>query len=423
MPAKMFAIRESRFAAFAKAMDKLVRKASKLDSGHISWTKTGEHMSGRNDQPVTDEDQPRFKYIDIMLQGDAPKLNGWCFVAKLEHLIEVPEGQPNIIIHNPTGEDLPERFRSASNTNCDQCHRAVQRHDTFILRQSEECWVGGIALYKQVGRNCLRDFLGHHSPEQVAMYFQIYSAFFNAPDEWSNEDMDDVERGYGLRTQHYWDLEYTLAVANAMIRKYGWCSKRMSRDNPTLVATSEHVSAFVADVRMHSSANRDALEITDADHERATEIIEWLSAYPLRLASSSDYVFNLKTLAQVSSIRLGHFGLAVSMIPFWERETGHVQSWRARSQYIGTVGERLNLDNVEIYSIKQIESQWGLARYIHMRHGDNDIFWRTGVGSDFKEGLIVSIRATIKAHNEYRGCKETVLTRCKLIPIEEEVNA
>jgi len=406
--AKMFSVRESRFAAFTKAMDKLVRRAARLNCGEILWTKTGEHMAGTNDQPAV-ADQPRFKYIEVMLKGDAPVLNGWRFVAKLEHLIEVPEGQLSVIIHNPTGEDLPERFHNASNTSCDQCHRAVQRHDTFVVKEEQ------LGVYKQVGRNCLRDFLGHNSPEQVAMYFQIFSAFF-ADEGWNNDNDDSSEAGnYGLRRQRYYGLEYTLAVANAMIRKYGWCSKRMARDNESLVATSDRVDVVVTDLR-----HRNEIEILDTDRQRAAEVAEWFNQYPLRLASSNDYLFNLKTLAQVGSIRLNHFGLAVSMIPFWERETGRTNDWRQRSQFMGTETERFNLDSVEIYSIKRFETQWGMTKYIHMRHGDNDLLWRTGAGEDFKEGAIVAVRATIKRHTVYKGINETELTRCKLIPAEEE---
>lgn len=31
------------------------------------------------------------------------------------------------------------------------------------------------------------------------------------------------------------------------------------------------------------------------------------------------------------------------------------------------------------------------------------------------EGDSIVLKATIKEHNEYKGCKQTVLTRCKIV--------
>lgn len=48
-----------------------------------------------------------------------------------------------------------------------------------------------------------------------------------------------------------------------------------------------------------------------------------------------------------------------------------------------------------------------------MKAGDNMIKYVTGQA--FKEGEEYTLQATIKAHVEYKGTKQTVITRAKLI--------
>ena len=45
------------------------------------------------------------------------------------------------------------------------------------------------------------------------------------------------------------------------------------------------------------------------------------------------------------------------------------------------------------------------------------------VSNDFKKGNVLKLKGTVKAHEEYQGCKNTALTRCKIleVTIDEKV--
>ena len=87
--------------------------------------------------------------------------------------------------------------------------------------------------------------------------------------------------------------------------------------------------------------------------------------------------------------------------------------------YIGEVGEKLEVKAVfqcEI-SYEAVTPRWGQTeiRYIlKFKCGDNVIVWKTSTINDLTEGNSYKVRGAVKDHNEYRGEKQTVLTRCKI---------
>ena len=88
--------------------------------------------------------------IDLILctvAGTLPRVDGWGMAATVQH---TPEG--NILRTVPGFETLlPARFRSCD-TACEHCNTDRIRKDTYVLQSDAGEW-------KQVGRNCLADFL------------------------------------------------------------------------------------------------------------------------------------------------------------------------------------------------------------------------------------------------------------------------
>ena len=86
--------------------------------------------------------------------GISPKLDGgWEFMATLEHLQGI-----NVVRAIP-GIELPESFQT-SKPFCDHCKKHRGRKETFIVKSEA-------GELKQVGRACLKDYLGHKSLEQI----------------------------------------------------------------------------------------------------------------------------------------------------------------------------------------------------------------------------------------------------------------
>ena len=80
--------------------------------------------------------------------------------------------------------------------------------------------------------------------------------------------------------------------------------------------------------------------------------------------------------------------------------------------YVGTVGERLVL-KVKVTKVQHIESDWGVSTLIVMvDEAGNRFKWFASGSLDWKVDSEMTIKASIRKHEEYKGVKMTALTRC-----------
>lgn len=103
-------------------------------------------------------------------------------------------------------------------------------------------------------------------------------------------------------------------------------------------------------------------------------------------------------------------------------EEERIRAEKQRSQYIGSVGDKIEIEVVYLYSaLFKIASFRGYGEetmYVHTFRDDigNKLVWKTGkgmpIGAEAEERF--KVKATIKEHKEYKDEKQTVLTRCKL---------
>lgn len=95
----------------------------------------------------------------------------------------------------------------------------------------------------------------------------------------------------------------------------------------------------------------------------------------------------------------------------------------AISEYVGEVGQKITVD-VKVIKKTGYDSKFGWTNVYKFADDDGNIFvWQTSSGLDkskgdeyipVQEGEDIRIMGTIKDHKEYKGEKETVLTRVKL---------
>lgn len=84
------------------------------------------------------------------------------------------------------------------------------------------------------------------------------------------------------------------------------------------------------------------------------------------------------------------------------------------SEYVGQVGEKITIKATYDY-VAWFDGYYGKT-YIHNFKTDSGdvLVWKTSKGNiGFENGEQVEITATVSGHNEYKGEKQTTLTRCK----------
>ena len=89
------------------------------------------------------------------------------------------------------------------------------------------------------------------------------------------------------------------------------------------------------------------------------------------------------------------------------------------SEYLAEVGEKVNL-KVKLIGTYMYETHftyYGELNYIYTFKDEkgNVIVWKTSKELEVEEGAEVTLKGTVKTLDEYKGVKQTVLTRCRVV--------
>ena len=92
----------------------------------------------------------------------------------------------------------------------------------------------------------------------------------------------------------------------------------------------------------------------------------------------------------------------------------HAPKIESNSDYIGEIKDKISCTVEKFRTLSAWDTQWGTTYLYEFTTEDGNILiWKTGKWID-ENTEIKSISGTVKAHNEFRGIKQTELTRCKV---------
>lgn len=83
------------------------------------------------------------------------------------------------------------------------------------------------------------------------------------------------------------------------------------------------------------------------------------------------------------------------------------------SRWIAAVGDRVTVA-VEVIAVSDGESEWGGYRFHALRDRDGNLLCWRSTSEYFQVGDKLTGKATVRKHGEFRGEKQTELTRCTL---------
>jgi hypothetical protein len=88
------------------------------------------------------------------------------------------------------------------------------------------------------------------------------------------------------------------------------------------------------------------------------------------------------------------------------------------SEYVGEVKERIEFE-AEVIGVYGTEGYYGHTDIVRFKDAANNQFtWFASDYTNLERGDRISIKGTVKKHDEYRDVKQTVLTRCKYTKFE-----
>ena len=394
-------------------IDTLNRKAVKLGKPALTLTVKGVesreviiHREGRPGIKITAE------YTLLEIAGDRPILAGWALAG-----VKTRMDNGEMMLREVPGVSIPVEYRGQS-YDCEHCHLNRRRSELVIIHNVET------GEWKQVGKSCLSDFLGGASVQSYLDYWAIYSHAIESANG------EGEECGYrGGKDRECFDSALFLALTATAIRTMGWVSAAKARE----ICQSGGFAfptygAVCSALRNHSTDDkklRRQLEndMDESDGADATAALVW--ARNLSPKDASGYLYNLGVAARQECVTMETAGLMASAITAYKRAQESEAERKAREamtnaapvvrSHIGTVGKREVL-TLTVKTLRTFDSDYGVRTLVRMEDpAGNVVVWWTGEAPEWaREGNQVKVKATVKAHDDYKGTPQTTITRASL---------
>ena len=282
------------------------------------------------------------KQYTVRIDGEPPKIEGYEFIARLEHTAE-----GNFVYTNPKSSvpNLPAQFKSM-NQRCDVCNTNRDRNDTFVIKMTVDDpkrfpknKAGDLLI---VGRNCLSRFLPGGSITGLIAYTKMIDNL--QEDIKAASQMEDGEEGGGGGSGKYYEhSDYLLEflIATYLFTGY-YVSKKQAQSNydanpsgpntdSTLQRARREMHPQMYGVKDPEKAYPIYFRLKDDEAFKSKveammkEFETWIptkdfDAMAAAKPDFADYLHNLKLVSGMEYIRGNHFGFFSGLFQIFLRD-------------------------------------------------------------------------------------------------------
>lgn len=326
---------------------------------------------------------------DLTIESEVIQKDGYTVVAKLEHLENGNFVYSFVDQPNPAWQTMKSR--------CQHCGTKHYRKNTFIVRRED-------GSEKQVGSTCLKDYCGI-DPQHLGMLKELRDLFLK--DSVGCYDFDHC-----LKATKVYPIIDVVALAIRVKAKQGYRkSDEPGSNKSVLIRMLAEKEQPIPDERAAAQAIADEVMLmtTDDSYSRLNDKKIWFKST----------LKPLLTAGYCKDTHLGYMAYAPVVYEQYleakaeaEARENERQKQAGESQFLGDVGQKVDVDVKEMKLITSWEGDWGYT-YLYKiidTAGNVLVWYASRCVDEFKR-----FRATVKAHNEREGVKQTVVTRCRAI--------
>lgn len=436
----------SRFEWFEKGMKKITNKAKKLGIEDVpTFSVLGKEVHKRkmcfeyDDKGVCVRGESvEINFYRVVIAGTQPIVNGYEFLGTVEHksagnILKLREGLEETLDLTP--------YRQGKQ-KCEHCGQRRYRKDTYLVHSPEDNKV------VQVGRTCLKDFMGHKSPEFFAHYAQFLI-------ECEAVDEEKEYHGFGrtdmsVRTQNFLEVVYAIMIKDG-------CYKNKSYEGGS--TSSQAWSYHFQDTRGMKQSEVDAYRAWCKEIEYSSELPENKAKameaikYYQNLENPNNFDHNLKVIATEEYIEPKNFGLGAYVMQgyfnFEAKENAKAEKAKKiaeanankKNEYLGTIDKRETFTNMRYVKTGSYEHTYGTT-YFHtfedsegrkmiiknsynvaslILQFNSELYDSEVRGKDTLNNYLYTFKATVKKHeiSSYSKRKETTANRVKIEKLEK----
>lgn len=395
----------NRLSAFMTRVKEMNSKISKIGGSAVSCSVVREF---KEKVKFADGEEYSVPFVEIELTAEPFGLNGWIFIARLEH-----HDSGRVSIYTAPGQELPadERWQHAK-SDCDHCNKQIFRSNTYVFKNES-------GEYKQVGSSCLKDFF-KTDPKQALRWFTYIRTILE--DSEGDYTRDFMFRGSkdSIYTERYLQL---VAVG---IRKHGWVSKSASASYSEKSGGFAHLTCTAVEAaNAYFTLNKEVIDefkIEGVDREVVKSALEWLNAEITPKKNKTNFEHNLSGACNAEFISWNEVGVVASLISCYskaiEKNIARRKAQETDGGFLGSVGERIKISGT-VSMVKSLGfGDFGERFLVKIITDNNNAIVWFGNGKAIGELIIgekVEAKATVKAHEMYNGLSQTVVTRFAIV--------
>ena len=336
---------------------------------------------------------------------------GWHLVAVIAPVVK--DGKTIGVATTVPGEVALTSLVTDDWDRCDHCQTRRRRSETFVVQNEA-------GEQRQIGRQCLRDFLGHDPTSLIG--------WLNATESLIGDD--DLE-SWGSAAPRMYRPDEVIDLAAQVVANTGYYISRQKAEYENRVATGAAIWEMLAPTAQ-------SVEDFHKDYPLpGTALAEATKRANLLLVESdeanNDWLRNVAAVVGLDWVQRRHVGIVASSVilgqRLMEREAKEKVAAVLKAErdangsrepgHIGTIGERMTTDLIVEFS-KTFDGQYGVTTLIKFRTAEGDLvqWWASGEW-DLETGETVTLTGTVKSHEMDRHSNEpvTTLTRCRVAPV------
>jgi uncharacterized protein (DUF2147 family) len=360
-----------------------------------------------------EETIPTVEYSTLTITASAPlRMTGWRLSGVVSAEAFEADGTPVVTIADVPGETNRD-LDIADAMLCQHCNSRRYRTETFVLRHDD-------GRVMQVGRQCIRDFLGHDPAALLAGLDAFRSLVLG----------EDERESWGHAAPRTWSVSDIIHAAARIVAAEGWYVSRakveQQGEDGTLVSTSSRVLNVLAPFNKQEQEHVDAEYPANEKAEAlATATIEALNA----LNPRNEWEYKLADYAKVATVTARHIGILASATILGLRAQEREQKATAEKvtraasgavdAYIGTVGAKVSVERAVVTFVREFEGNYGITTLVKFDTEQGAVQWWKSGYADFEAGQTYALTGTVKGHEVDRFSQRptTTLTRCKVVAL------
>lgn len=337
------------------------------------------HYHERKLEPIDRKKEEFREYQYLSVSGEIPIIGaGWTFAGKLE------PHEAGTIVKSAPGHSLPARFHTTDPTKCDHCGTSRRRSETFIVKKGRK--------YNQVGRQCLKDFLGHAHPEKYALQA-----------EWAydlEKSLSGFEGDRGMRIEPNHSTLVILSAAISAIKRDGFVGKSYIGPKESTAAT---VWKYFNPPIGLGAKHHIPLNVTKDDNVDAQETIDWVKGKSK--TDKSEFMTNLLRFVSVKANPMKYNGYLAAAAMLYLKEKGTIETKKKmsdgiKSEALGKEGDKVKLELEVISAFRYSRPTYhyydsGVSQILTMKDKENRLVKMFTSNLDIQKDDRVTVTGTL----------------------------